>query len=87
MSGTWKWPPNVSTTCAASSLRSSPWSTNTHVSWSPIALCTSSAATAESTPPDSPQMTFAEPTCARMRSTCSSITAAGVQVASAFATS
>ena len=32
-------------------------STNTHVSWSPIALCTSAAATAESTPPDSPQIT------------------------------
>ena len=38
--------PNVSTTCSASSLRSRPWSTKTHVSWSPTALCTSSAATA-----------------------------------------
>ena len=32
-------------------------STNTQVSWSPIALCTSAAATAESTPPESPQIT------------------------------
>ena len=52
-SGTWKCPPKVSTTCSASSLRSSPWSTKTQVSWSPTALCTSSAATAESTPPES----------------------------------
>ena len=56
-SGTWKWPSNVSTTCAASSLRRRPWSTKTHVSWSPTALWTSSAATAESTPPESPQST------------------------------
>ena len=34
-----------------------PWSTKTHVSWSPTALWTSSAATAESTPPERPQMT------------------------------
>ena len=45
-------PPNVSTTCSASPLRSRPWSTKTHVSWSPTALCTSSAATAQSTPPE-----------------------------------
>ena len=38
-------------TCSPSFLRISPWSTNTHVSWSPIARCTSSAATDESTPP------------------------------------
>ena len=79
-SGTWKCPSNVSTTCAASSLRSSPWSTKTQVSWSPTALWTSSAATAESTPPESAQSTRSSPTCARIRSTCSSITAAGVQV-------
>src|SRR3712207_8203834 len=47
-----KCPRNVSATCAASSSRRSPWSTKTHVSWSPTALCTSSAATAESTPPE-----------------------------------
>ena len=54
-------PPNVSTTCAASSLRSRPWSTKTHVSWSPTALCTSSAATALSTPPERPQRTRSRP--------------------------
>ena len=32
----------------------------------PMALCTSAAATAESTPPDSPQMTCSPPTCARI---------------------
>ena len=32
-------------------------STKTQVSWSPIALCTRAAATAESTPPDRPQIT------------------------------
>lgn len=44
-------------TCSASPLRSRPWSTNTQVSWSPMALCTRAAATAESTPPDRPQIT------------------------------
>ena len=62
-SGTWKWPPNVSTTCSASFSRSRPWSTKTHVSWSPTALWTSSAATAESTPPESAQSTRSVPTC------------------------
>src|SRR3954447_157624 len=38
-------------TCSPSFLRISPWSTNTHVSWSPTARWTSSAATDESTPP------------------------------------
>src|SRR5207245_5787111 len=51
---------------------------NTHVSWSPTALCTSSAATAESTPPDSAHSPRDDPTWRRMRSTCSSSTAAGV---------
>ena len=46
--------------------RSKPVSTKTHVSWSPIALCTSAAATAESTPPESPQITRSSPTCARI---------------------
>ena len=85
-SGTWKCSPNVSTTCSASSWRNRPWSTKTHVSCSPTALCTSSAATAESTPPDSAQRTRSRPTCARIRSTCSSITAAGVQAGGASAT-
>ena len=46
-------------TCSPSFLRIRPWSTKTQVSWSPIAWCTSSAATDESTPPQRPQMTFA----------------------------
>ena len=70
---TWNWRRNVSSTCSASSRRSSPVSTNTHVSWSPIALCTSAAATAESTPPDSPQITRSSPTCARISSTACSM--------------
>ena len=44
-------------TCSPSFLRIRPWSTNTHVSWSPTARCTSSAATEESTPPERPQIT------------------------------
>ena len=48
-------------------------STNTHVSWSPIALCTSAAATAESTPPDSPQITRSSPTWARISATACSM--------------
>src|SRR5207253_2120014 len=65
ISGTWKWPRNVPTTCAASSFRSRPWSTKTHVSWSPTALWTSSAATAESTPPLKAQSTGSDPTGGR----------------------
>ena len=69
----------ASTTCSASSLRISPWSTKTQVSRSPIARWTSSAAVAESTPPESPQIARASPTWARIASTCSSITEAGDQ--------
>ena len=47
------WRRKVSSTWSASPARISPVSTNTQVSWSPTALCTSAAATAESTPPDS----------------------------------
>jgi len=36
------------------------------VSWSPIASCSSTAATDESTPPDSPQTTLPAPTWARI---------------------
>ena len=53
---------NKSSTFLRSSLRSSPLSTNTHVSWSPIALWISAAATEESTPPLSPRITFLSPT-------------------------
>ena len=70
-------------TCSASLSRSSPWSTKTHVSWSPTARCTSSAATAESTPPESAQMTCSSPTCSRMRATCSSMTCSAVHVGAA----
>ena len=66
-------------TCSASPARSRPWSTNTQVSWSPTARCTSAAATAESTPPDSPQITCLPPTCARIASTWSSMMFASVQ--------
>ena len=48
-------PEKVSTTRSASRMRIMPWSTNTQVSRSPMALCMSSAATEESTPPDRPQ--------------------------------
>ena len=68
-------------------LAQEPWSTKTHVSWSPTALCTRSAATAESTPPESAQSTRSEPTAARIRATCSSMTAAGVHVGGVPATS
>ena len=62
-SGTLKWSRKAAMTCSPSFLRIRPWSTNTQVSWSPIARCTSSAATDESTPPESPQMTLPSPTC------------------------
>ena len=55
-SGTLKVSRNAAITCSPSPLRIRPWSTNTQVSWSPIARCTSSAATDESTPPESPQI-------------------------------
>ena len=62
-SGTWKCRANVSSTWSGSPSRLSPWSTKTQVSWSPTARWTSSAATAESTPPLSAQSTRASPTC------------------------
>ena len=69
-------------TCSPSFLRMSPWSTNTQVSWSPIARWTSTAATLESTPPDRPQITLPLPTCARMRAICSSTIDAALQAMS-----
>ena len=71
-SGTLKTSRKALTTCSPSFLRIRPWSTNTHVSWSPTALWVSSAATLESTPPESPQITWPSPTWARIRSICSS---------------
>ena len=44
-----------------------------------MALCTSAAATAESTPPDRPQMTRASPTWARTAATPLSMTEVMVQ--------
>ena len=62
----------VSTTCSASPWRSRPWSTKTQVRRSPMARCTSVAATALSTPPLRPQMTWpVDPTCRRICSTVS----------------
>ncbi|CKT86859.1 Uncharacterised protein [Mycobacterium tuberculosis] len=55
-------------TCARSPARNSPWSTKTQVNRSPMARCTRAAATAESTPPDSPQMAWPSPIWVR---TCS----------------
>jgi hypothetical protein len=63
----------------ASPLRSRPWSTKTHVSWSRPRAAPAPAATAESTPPDSPQTTRLSPTVARIAATCSSITPVMVQ--------
>ena len=47
----------------ARSSRIRPWSTKMQCSWSPIARCTSAAATDESTPPESPQTACPSPTC------------------------
>ena len=44
-----------------------------------MALCTSAAATDESTPPESPQMTCLSPTSARIFATWSSMKCPGVQ--------
>ena len=64
---------NTAITWSPSWWRSRPWSTNTQVSWSPIALCSSAATTEESTPPDSPSSTLPPPTCARTRAMASSM--------------
>ncbi len=49
-------------------------STNTQMSWSPIALCSSAATTDESTPPDRPSSTSSLPTCARESARWCSVT-------------
>ena len=76
---TWNWRRNVSSTCSASPARMSPVSTKTQVSWSPTALWTRAAATAESTPPDSAQSTRSPPTWARTASTADSMIEMWVQ--------
>ena len=63
--------------------RMSPVSTNTQVRRAPIALCTSAAATAESTPPESPQRARPSPTCARIAAVAVSMIDEVVQSASA----
>ena len=75
-----KWARKVSSTCSASPARSSPWSMNTQVNWSPTARWTRAAATAESTPPDSPQSTLSPPTRRRTPATACSMIEARVQV-------
>ena len=73
------WPRKVLTTRSGSSARSSPLSTKMQVSWSPTAACTSAAATAESTPPESAQITWPLPTCSRVVRIDSSTKLAAVQ--------
>src|SRR5258708_39966649 len=57
-----------------------------HGSWVPIARWTSAAATAESTPPERPQITFDEPAAARISRRCASTHVPGVQHGSAWYT-
>ena len=78
---------NVETTRSGSSARIRPLSTKMHVSWSPTAACTRAAATAESTPPDSAQITRPPPTCRSMVLTDSSMNDAAVQSPEQRATS
>ncbi|CAM5739220.1 hypothetical protein SHIRM173S_12174 [Streptomyces hirsutus] len=82
-STTFSWTPVAATksfsTCSVSPLRIRPWSTYTQVSWDPMAFWTRAAATAESTPPERPQMARRSPTCSRMAATCSSMTLPVVQ--------
>ena len=66
-------------TLSNSFLRSTPLLTKMQVNWLPMARCTSTAATDESTPPDSPQMTCPLPTFSRMAATVDSMKCAGVQ--------
>ena len=61
------------TTCAASSLRSTPLSTKIAVERSPTRAARRAATTEESTPPESAQITrSASPTFSRMAATASS---------------
>mmetsp|Transcript_988 Transcript_988/g.2570 ORF Transcript_988/g.2570 Transcript_988/m.2570 type:complete len:228 (-) Transcript_988:267-950(-) len=66
---------NIFITRSCSLYRSSPLSTNTQCRRSPKALCTSTAATVESTPPERAQMACSVgPTCCLMAASCSSST-------------
>ncbi|MNE39159.1 hypothetical protein D3C80_1330930 [compost metagenome] len=73
---------NMAITCSPSCRRSRPLSTNTQVSWSPMALCSSAATTDESTPPDRPSRTLSVPTWARTWAMASSAIFDGVHRAS-----
>ena len=75
----WNWRRKVSSTWSASPARMRPVSTNTQVSWSPTALWTRAAATAESTPPDRAHSTRSLPTWARTAATCCSMIETWVQ--------
>ena len=55
------WFLNIFSTSSPSFLRRSPWSTNIHVKFFPIALERSTAATDESTPPDRAHKAFLSP--------------------------
>ncbi len=70
---------NVRSTLSRSPFRSRPVSTKMAVSWSPMASCTSAAATDESTPPESPTITSSSPTRSRIWATCSCTNEPGVQ--------
>ena len=69
----------LSCTLWNSFLRRTPLFTKMQVNWLPMALCTSTAATEESTPPERPQMTWPSPTFSRMAATVLSMKWAGVQ--------
>ena len=69
----------TSSTIARSPARSSPVSTKMQVRRSPIARCRSAAATVESTPPDSAQITRPAGACSRIRATALSMNESGVQ--------
>ena len=69
-------------TWSPSPARSRPWSTNTQISWSPIARCSSAATTDESTPPERPSSTLSRPTCSRTRAIASAMMLPGSQRAS-----
>jgi len=59
----------VRSTLSRSFFRRSPLSTKMQVRRSPTARWTSAAATDESTPPESPQMTCSSPACSAIRAT------------------
>mmetsp|Transcript_9244 Transcript_9244/g.22746 ORF Transcript_9244/g.22746 Transcript_9244/m.22746 type:complete len:241 (-) Transcript_9244:657-1379(-) len=75
VTGRCRWSLNIFITRSCSLCRSKPLSTKQQCRRSPIALCTSVAATAESTPPDNAQMTCAVgPTFSFTMAICSSST-------------